>query len=131
MPPPGAPTAPQESVRLDRWLWAARCFRTRSAASAACSAGHVKIDGLTVKASRAIRPGVTIHVRTPGGLRILEVVALAQRRGPASVARTLYVDHSPPPEPADPAPAAPRRPRGAGRPSKRDRRRLRRLRGQD
>jgi ribosome-associated heat shock protein Hsp15 len=113
-------------VRIDRWLWAARCFKTRSMASNACSAGHVKLGGHSVKPAKLVRPGDRIEAITPGGLRVLEVVRLAQRRGPASVARELYVDHTPPP-PKEPAHA--QRERGAGRPSKRERRLLGRLRG--
>ncbi len=116
-------------VRIDKWLWAARCFKTRSLASAACVAGHVKIDGVSAKASKTVRVGNRIEVRTPGGLRILEVAAMGDRRGPASVARTLYVDHTPPPPPKEAQVDMVTRDRGAGRPSKRDLRDLRRLRG--
>ena len=117
-------------VRVDKWLWAARMFKTRSQASAACGAGHVKLDGESIKAAKTVRPGDHLEVRTPGGLRILEIAALGDRRGPASVARTLYVDHTPAPPPKElVVPVAPRE-RGAGRPSKRDRRLLRRLRGE-
>lgn len=104
-------------------------FKTRSAASTACSAGHVKIDGESIKAAKAIKPGITLDVVTPGGPRILEVVALADRRGPASVAQTLYVDHTPPPPPKEERADTGTRERGAGRPSKRDLRQLRKLRG--
>ena len=118
-----------DSVRIDRWLWAARCFKTRSQATTACSAGHVKIDGESMKAGRMVKPGDVIEVVTAGGLRILEVVLLADRRGSASVARTLYLDHTPPPPPKEDRSALPVRERGAGRPSKRDRRKMDRLRG--
>jgi ribosome-associated heat shock protein Hsp15 len=114
-------------VRIDRWLWAARCFKTRSLAGNACSAGHVKLGGHSVKPAKLVRPGDRIEALTPGGLRVLEVVRLAERRGPASVARELYVDHTPPPPEEPVAPV--RRDRGAGRPSKRERRLLSRLRG--
>ena len=117
------------SVRVDKWLWAARMFKTRSAASTACSAGHVKVDGESVKASKSIRPGVMISVLTPGGPRELEIVALGERRGPASVARTLYVDHTPPPPPKEERAGVPQRERGAGRPTKKQLRELRKLRG--
>jgi len=116
-------------VRVDKWLWAARCFKTRSQASAACGAGHVKLDGVSVKAAKTVRVGDQLEVRTPGGLRILEVAALGDRRGPASVARTLYLDHTPPPPPKEEQVEQVTRDRGAGRPSKRDLRELRRLRG--
>lgn len=117
------------SVRVDKWLWAARMFKTRSSASTACSAGHVKIDGESVKASKAVKPGDHIDVLTPGGPRQLEVVALGDRRGPASVAQTLYIDHTPPPPPKDETVTlGGRRERGAGRPTKKDLRDLRKLR---
>ena len=118
------------SVRVDKWLWAARMFKTRSAASTACSAGHVKIGGESVKASKAVKPGDEIHVLTPGGPRELEVVALGDRRGPASVAQTLYVDHTPPPPPKDAREPdlGGERERGAGRPTKKQLRELRKLR---
>jgi ribosome-associated heat shock protein Hsp15 len=116
-------------VRLDKWLWAARCFKTRSSASDACAAGHVKLNGGSAKAAKAVRPGDRIEVVTPGGLRILEVAALADRRGSAAVARTLYVDHTPPPPPKAERPAVPVRDPGAGRPSKREQRLIRKLRG--
>ncbi len=122
-----------ESVRVDKWLWAARMFKTRSAASTACAGGHVKVDGEPAKASKVLRRGERIEVRTAGGLRILEVTELGDRRGPAAVARTLYEDHTPPPpeEMRYVQPLGGYRERGAGRPSKRDRRRLERLRGED
>lgn len=117
----------EESVRIDRWLWAARCFKTRSLASTACTAGHVKVAGTSVKAAKTVRIGDTIEVRTPGGLRILEVALLSDKRGSAPVARTLYVDLTPPPDPKAVPPME--RERGAGRPSKRDLRLIRKVRG--
>jgi len=116
-------------VRIDKWLWAARCFKTRSQASAACTAGHVKIDGESVKAAKVVKVGDFVEVRTPGGLRQLEVAALGDRRGPASVARTLYVDHTPPPPPKELTQPMAIRERGAGRPTKREARELKKLRG--
>lgn len=122
-------TEPLASVRIDKWLWAARMFKTRSAASDACTAGHVKIGGESVKASKTVKPGDHVDVVTPGGPRQLEIVQLGDRRGPASVAQSLYIDHTPPPPPKELIPAEPRRERGAGRPTKKDLRELRRLRG--
>lgn len=118
-----------QEIRVDKWLWAARCFKTRSLASTACSAGHVKVNGTSVKPAKTIRVGDNVEVRTPGGLRVLEVADLADKRGPASVAQTLYVDHTPPPPPKEDANAAVTRERGAGRPSKRELRQIRKLRG--
>lgn len=120
---------PLTEVRLDKWLWAARFFKTRSIATGACNAGHVKVDGNSGKPSKAIRVGVRLEVVTPGGLKVVEVAALSDKRGPAPVARELYVDHSPPPPPKAEGVDLPLRERGAGRPSKRDLRAIRKLRG--
>lgn len=114
-------------VRVDRWLWAARFFKTRSQANKACAAGHVKVNEQSVKAAKLVRPGDEVDVVTPGGRRLVDVVALAEKRGPAKVAQALYNDRTPPAAPDDPT-FAPRA-RGAGRPEKRDRRLLVRLRG--
>jgi len=120
---------PLSEVRIDKWLWAARCFKTRPLAIAACNAGHVKLNGVSVKPAKTVRPGDNVEVRTPGGLRILEVVALAERRGPAKEAQGLYLDHSPPPPPKDMTAPLLIRERGTGRPTKRDLRLLKKMRG--
>ena len=117
------------AVRIDKWLWAARMFKTRSSASAACNAGHIKLNGDSVKPSKTVKAGDMVDALTPGGERNLEVVALAEKRGPYEVAKQLYEDHTPPPPPKEEQQAVPRRERGAGRPSKRDRRLLDRLTG--
>ncbi len=119
---------PMTAVRLDKWLWAARCFKTRSLASAACSAGHVKVNGNAGKAAKLVRVDDKIVVRTPVGDRILVIVGLSDRRGPAAVARELYKDMTPPRPPREKAPIE-QRDRGLGRPSKRDRRKIEKLRG--
>lgn len=109
-------------MRVDRWLWAARLFKTRSLASRACAAGHVECNGTSVRAAKPIRPGDRLEVLTPGGPRVVVVLLLAEKRGPATVARTLYEDHTPVVPKPERDPAA--RERGAGRPTKRDRRLL-------
>ncbi len=77
-------------VRLDKWLWAARFFKTRSLASEALRGGHVHVDGVRAKASRPVRIGDTLEI-VKGPLRfVVEVVALSERRGPASEAQQLY-----------------------------------------
>jgi ribosome-associated heat shock protein Hsp15 len=118
-----------QSVRLDKWLWAARCFKTRGLASEACAAGHVKVGGVTAKAARSLRRGEEVTIKTGDGLRILEVLGLSERRGPAAVARTLYNDRSPPRPPTTEVPGTVTRDRGLGRPTKQERRDIRRLRG--
>ncbi len=122
------PDPPLERVRVDKWLWAARMFKTRSLASTACDAGHVKLNGSSAKASKVVKRGDHIEVLTPGGLRILSIVELLDRRGPASLAQQLYEDHTPPPPPPEQRDVfMPRRERGDGRPTKRDRRELERF----
>ena len=121
-------TPSQQPVRVDRWLWAARMFKTRSQAHKACAAGRVKVNGDTAKAAKTVRPGDRVEATTPGGPRVLEVAGLSHKRGPAEQARKLYVDHTPPPEKRDEQQFV-NRDRGAGRPSKRERRILIRARG--
>lgn len=89
-------------------------------------AGHVKCNGISVKAAKPIRSGDHLEVLTPGGPRVVDVLLLANKRGPAAVARTLYEDLTPvvPKEERDAA----AREGGAGRPTKRDRRALIRFR---
>ena len=82
-------------------------------ASDACTGGHVKLDGETVKSSKNVTAGVTVEVLTPGGPRVLEVAALADKRGPAKVAQTLYIDHTPPPPPTGHMPGDPTFDRGS------------------
>lgn len=115
-------------VRVDRYLWAIRLFKTRSLASQICKSGHVNINGAGVKASHGVREGDQIVVRHDGRVRIVEVVRPIDRRVGAAEAVTSYIDHSPPLERVE-RPVAPflREP-SSGRPTKRDRRRLDRLR---
>jgi ribosome-associated heat shock protein Hsp15 len=110
-------------------LWAARFFKTRSQANKACVAGHVKVNEQTVKAAKLVRPGDEVDVETKGGRRLVDVVQLADKRGAAKVAATLYHDRTPPPPPKPEGGDFAHRDRGAGRPEKRDRRLLIRLRG--
>jgi ribosome-associated heat shock protein Hsp15 len=118
------PLRTEGSVRVDKWLWAARCFKTRSQAGTACAGGHVQVNGETAKASSKVRAGMLVDVVTAGGLRNLEVVALAEKRGSAEIAQSLYTDHTPPPEPKEYLEPIFSRPSGSGRPTKRDRRRI-------
>jgi ribosome-associated heat shock protein Hsp15 len=116
-------------MRIDRWLWVARAFRSRSLASQACNGGKVAINGATAKAHKLVRVGDLVELTVPDHKRRWRVAAVTERRGPALVARTLYEDLTPPPvaEPLDEAPM-PRRAPGAGRPTKRERRQLDRFR---
>lgn len=116
----------KEPVRVDKWLWATRSYKTRSMAGKACASGHVKINGATAKASQKVRIGDEVRALTTGGMRILIVQAFAEKRGPFSFAQTLYEDKTPPPIKEI---APPRLVRGEGRPSKKDRRRFNKLSG--
>ncbi len=82
-----------DSIRLDKWLWQARFFKSRAMASKLCAAGLVRIDGeKTTKAHAAIRPGHVLSFPHARDLRVVRVTALGARRGPATEARTLYED---------------------------------------
>lgn len=82
----------QDDVRLDRWLWAARFFKTRGLAQAAIAGGHVHVNGQRVKAARVVRPGDRLEISRGSERLEVDVVALSARRGPASVARELYLE---------------------------------------
>ncbi|WP_309080854.1 RNA-binding S4 domain-containing protein [Zhihengliuella sp.] len=116
-----------EQVRIDAWLWAVRVYKTRSAATTACRAGHVKLDGRPVKAAQTVAPGAQIRVRQNGVDRFLEVTRPIAKRVGAQVAQSCYIDHTPE-RPRVAVPQVPVRDRGAGRPTKKDRRELDRLR---
>lgn len=119
-----------DSMRLDKWLWAARFYKSRSLAQASCDGGRVDVNGQAAKPSRAIRAGDRIRLTVGEWRRELVVKALADRRGPAVEARALYDDLSPPPPPrALRPPPGVVRTRGLGRPTKRERRLHDRIRG--
>jgi len=119
-----------DSIRVDKWLWAARVFKTRSLASAACDGGKVDINREAVKPARRVRAGDRIEVSLPRGRRrILKVVAVGDRRGSAEAARALFEDLTPPEPPRARQAPPPFREPGAGRPTKRQRREIGRLRG--
>ena len=118
-----------ERVRIDKWLWAARFFKTRSAATEAVAGGHVKVNGQRAKPSREIAVGERVEVRTSTERWTVDVQALADRRGPAAAARALYEETSESAAAREQRrlEAKASRPLGAdlgGRPTKRDRRRL-------
>lgn len=82
----------RESLRLDKWLWAARLFKTRQLACDAVNGGHVELNGQRAKPGRAIQPGARLYI-TKGGLEWnLVVTALSRQRGPASQAALLYTE---------------------------------------
>jgi len=115
-------------VRIDKWLWAARFFKSRTLAAAACNGGKVHVNGDAAKPSKTVRPGDLLRVTLPRIRRIVRVTALAERRRGAGDAAVLYDDLTPPPPPREARPGPPAyRPPGAGRPTKRERRRIDRL----
>ncbi|GAA4659439.1 DUF3558 family protein [Gordonia humi] len=116
------------ATRIDSWIWAIRLTKTRSAAGAACRAGHVQLNGVTVKPSAQVAIGDRVTVRQGSRDRIVEVTGLIGKRVSAPVAAENYIDHSPPPPPREVLASIPRRDRGAGRPTKRERRELDRFR---
>ena len=116
-----------DTTRVDIWLWAVRLYKTRSAATAACRGGHVRVNRAPAKASTMVKVGDRIEAFAERE-RHFEVVTVIAKRVGAAVAATCLVDHSPP------APVVKRQPPvfvrapGAGRPTKRERRELDRLR---
>jgi|SRR5262245_8550029 len=133
----------EDRQRIDKWLWHARVVRTRSAAAALVTAGHVRINGQRSDApSRAVRIGDVVTVGLDRTVRLMRVTGFAERRGDADAARAIYADLAAQPHPdgtaasADPPgqggpPEGPERDPGTGRPTKRDRRALERLRRLD
>jgi len=120
-------------VRIDKWLWAARFFKTRSAATAAVLGGRVHVNDARVKPSKEIRCGDTVVVRIGPVRRTVEVTGLSDRRGSAAVAATLYTESAESIAEREQAAIERRlaRPIGAdlgARPTKLDRRRLESLR---
>ena len=121
-------------VRMDKWLWAARFFKTRSLAAKACELGRIEANGQPAKAAREVRTGDRLRVRNDGGEFQVDVLALSDMRGPAPVAQTLYRETEASRELriklAEERKAMPRLEAvHEGRPSKRDRRNFDRLRG--
>jgi len=120
-----------ESLRLDKWLWAARFFKTRSVAVDAITGGKVHLDGQRIKPSRLVRPGMELHIRQGDSERTVVIVSLNPRRRPAKEAVLLYeeTEESIAAREQDAATraAAGKREAGSGRPTKRDRRQLQRL----
>ena len=122
-----------DEVRIDRWLWAARFFKTRSTATDAASGGRVHVNGARVKPAKEVRPGDTVEVTIGDTRREVLVLAVAERRGPASLAQSLYEETADSVARREQRSAERRfaRPLGAdlgARPTKQDRRRLEALR---
>ncbi len=121
-----------EGLRVDKWLWYARFFKTRTLAARVCNGGHLRAGGAVVsKAHSKLKVGDVLTFSQGRHIRVIKVLALATRRGPAAEARELYEDLKPP-EAANRLPRSSTRGRepGAGRPTKKDRRALDRLVGE-
>ncbi len=123
-----------DRVRIDKWLWAARFFKTRSLAAHACELGRIESNGVKVKPAREVHVGDRLGVKNESGEYEVEVLLLSDVRGPAAVAQTLYLETES--SKAARQKAAEERkampyfaPIGEARPSKRDRRQMERLRG--
>jgi ribosome-associated heat shock protein Hsp15 len=123
--------APATSARVDSWIWAVRLVKTRSLATAACRAGHVRVNGERAKAAQPVHLGDEIRYRESGFDKIVVVGALLTKRVSAPVAAASYTDLTPPPPPREEVAMAPMRDRGAGRPTTRERRDLEKLRARD
>lgn len=106
-----------------------RLTRTRSAASGACRAGHVRVNGVRVKPAHAVRAGDEVRLCYEGRERVVVVQQVIAKRVSAPVAAGCYIDNSPPPPPREEAAAVAARARGAGRPTKRERRSIEKLLG--
>jgi len=117
------------STRVDSWIWAVRLAKTRSAATAACRAGHVQVNGERAKAAQPVHIGDEVRLRNTDLERTVQVARLVAKRVGASVAVECLVDLTPPPPPREEIAATIQRDRGAGRPTKRERRDLEKLRG--
>jgi ribosome-associated heat shock protein Hsp15 len=123
-----------ESIRIDKWLWAARFFKTRAMAQKACEMGRIRSNEIEAKPSRDVKVGDKLLIRNEGGEFHIEVLALSQMRGPAAVAQGMYRETEASKE-ARAKLAAERKamqefaPIPEHRPSKRDRRRIIQFRG--
>src|ERR1700746_4068645 len=108
--------------RVDSWIWSVRLARTRSDASAACRAGHIRVNGVRVKPAHPVRAGDEVRLRGEGRERVVVVQQVITKRVSASAAAACYIDNSPPPPPGEEDVPVAARDRGAGRPTKRERR---------
>jgi ribosome-associated heat shock protein Hsp15 len=120
-------TGRSEGLRLDKWLWFARFVKSRSLATRLVTDGNMRINGArTRKAHYAVKIGDVLTFALGAQIRVIRIVAIGTRRGPAPEARLLYEDLDPPGAPAAPSPQPlfEARDTGAGRPTKRDRRQI-------
>lgn len=127
----------KDALRLDKWLWYARLFKSRTMATRLCAAGRLRANGTIVrKANHGVHPGDVLTFPQGPHIRVIRVLALGTRRGPAAEARELYEDLDPPQArrsgaPGTAAETAGERPPGSGRPTKAERRAIDRLHGSE
>lgn len=117
------------TVRVDLWIWSVRLVKTRSLATAACKAGHVRVNDERAKPATAVRPGDEVRFRLGGWERKVIVRRVVRKRVGAAAAAECLTDNSPPRPPREALIPIGLRQRGAGRPTKRQRRELERLLG--
>ncbi len=119
-------TEPAARLRVDKWLWHARFFKSRALAADCAGSGRLRVNGVRCeKPAQGVAPGDVLTFPQGGRVRVIRVAALGTRRGPAPEARTLYEDLEPDEPPASQAPET------EGRPDKRERRAIERLRRRD
>ena len=81
-----------DRVRIDKWLWAARFFKTRSLAADTVDAGHIRLNGERPKPAKDVKAGDTLHIHAASGDYVVDVIALSDKRGGAAVAQALYAE---------------------------------------
>ena len=115
-----------DKIRVDKWLWFARFFKSRSLAGELAGSGALRVNGERIaKGSHSVRPGDVLTFPKAGHIRVIQIDALGERRGPAIEAQMLYTDLEPPqPTAKQERPAAILRDNGAGRPTKKERREI-------
>ncbi|SLN32477.1 RNA-binding S4 domain-containing protein [Oceanibacterium hippocampi] len=125
----------EQALRIDRWLWFARFFKSRSLAAKMVEGRKLRLNRVVVtKSATGVRPGDVLTFPQGPHIRTVKIVALGSRRGPATEAQTLYEDLAPPAPKAassDAMPEVPSRDAGAGRPTKAERRAIDRLQGRE
>ncbi len=120
---------PEAQIRIDKWLWYARFFKSRSLASKICEARKVRLNGKVVgKPSHLVKVDDVLTFAQPRGIRVVRIADVGSRRGPAAEAATLYEDLAPPETPRAEGEPPVVREEGAGRPTKAERRAMDRLR---
>lgn len=113
-------------IRVDKWLWHARFFKSRGLAGELAGSGSVRVNGDRIsKGSHSVRPGDVLTFPKDRHIRVIQIDAIGERRGPAPEARALYTDLEPPEsQPRETRPPTLERDEGAGRPTKKDRREI-------